>query len=47
MNETDWLQISTSINVHKTLVEYFEYTVAPRRRPPRVITTTVTRSSLC
>ena len=42
MNETRWFQVSfscsrletISINVHKTPVECFEYTVEPRRRPP-------------
>jgi len=43
MNETHWFQISIScwrletisIHVHKTLVQCFEYAVAPHRRPPR------------
>jgi len=43
MNETRWFQVSVScwrletisINVLKTPVEYFEYTAAPRRWPPR------------
>jgi len=43
MNETHWFQVSIScwkletisIYVHKTPVEYFEYTVAPRRWPLR------------
>ena len=30
-----WRHESISINVHKTPVECFEYTVAPRQRPPR------------
>jgi len=54
MNETHRFQVSIScwrleiisINVHKTLVECFEYRVAPRRDHP-AITTTLTRSSLC
>ena len=33
MNESHWFQVS--INVHKTPMECFEYTLAPRRRPPR------------
>ena len=42
MNETHWFQVSIScwrletlwINVHKTPVECFKYTAAPRGRPP-------------
>jgi len=30
-----WRLDTISINFHKTPVEYFEYTVAPRRRSPR------------